>query len=1713
VPVASELLVKIGADTAQAEQGIARVDKQIGTFAKGAGALGGVATAAFAGIGLAAIGLGAGLGSAVSTAADFEHQIAGVGSLVNATSDQIRQLSDAALQLGQDTTLSGIGASDAAKAMAELAAAGFSVDDMTGGVTRGVLLLASATGTAVPQAAQIAGDAFNEFRKSMGLTAADMPRIANLFVGAANVSSIGLGDIGESMKYIGPLAASMGISIDDVTAAIAELGNQGIKGSEAGTALRTMLVSVTSPSKEAAKTIADLGLNFVDASGHVKDFGGIAEELKVKLAGLTDAQRAAALSTLFGREAVAAATVLYGEGAAGIQGYIDQINAQGDAAAQGAARNNNLAGSFQSLQGVIETLKIKIGQQLTPVLKVWVDWAARVLLAALPLVDAWGPRFIGAIQSGIGRGVAIVRSFGLAVMAMVNSLRTGDFSNLFGPLITAVSTAFGSDTAGKVTLFVSKFVTGLNLARDAVLTAKQAFAGDWVSADTIATPVRLVGDLFLILGNAVRTVQGWIARIPAPVLAAAGAFLALGPALSIVGAILPTLVGALTGLGPIISFLGATIPLLGTVIGALGGPITVAIVAIGLLAAAWATNFMGIRDTTMPVVNEIVAFFSGTLLPALTTLGTFVSTTVVPAFVAGWAAVQLAVSTAIAAIMPLVQQFSDWFTVNLLPALQNLAAVAIPAFQQMASAAQGAFQAALPGIQTFIAGVQQLASVVTPILAAVGQVIIDSLGPAVMAMVGWAQTVIPQFAAAFTNVMSIVGPIVGELASLIGTGLSTIAGFISDHSAQITAILTDAWNIISGVIGVVFSVITGVISAGLQAISGDWEGAWATIQATASTVWAGIQDIVTNAIDLVKNVITVGLAAAQDVATVAWEAIKTAATTAWEGIKTTVSTAIDGVKTLISDGLNAAKDTAQTALGGMATAATTAMGNLKTAISNGISSAKDTISSGVSGFADIVLGVGDALYNAGASIIGRLASGIDSAIGAAVQKVKDGLSQIANLLPHSEPRDPSSPLRGLGDAGKAIFSMLAEGIGQGAPQAIKATQDAAGAISRSLSNTLGNLGTITETGADKSAAGIMRRFAADFDVALDTMKAVAGAAGDFLMQANAYKDLILMAVTAIKTAQAALNTVNVGSGGLTIPALRGAGDQAGQALGNGVVQGVRRALDSHSPSQVMAAIGADITAGLALGMTQTQQAAAKAASDVASAVAKAVQDTLAAATALGSLDIATLPTGGQVSGILTFTKQLIAGVQEAASGLATEAVAAAVTWADGAGKVAAFFGSGSESLAKLAGYVQVGQGAIENFGADLRVAVNDLIFLTGEIATDLVTAAAAWSEQAAKGVAIFGSSVQGFEALRGYVQIGADAIYAFDKDLMLAVADLAAIVDLVGQEVADKAGALGEQVGKATGGIAAAVAGFAALRGYARIGTDALYAFGKDMMLLIADFAAIVDLVGIDMAQKAGTLGEAVGKIVGSVANAVTGLGAIRGFLRLPAADLAAFADSLGDLVKQMVAVAARFEGQGLDAATSLGEAVGKITGGIGSAVSGLKDLLTFVSPPASALDAFAASVQAMIARMVTIAGTLATDGVAAASTLGDSLSKVFAGLNAGTSFFKSLDNLLLPDQAGIDRILAPMLAVVRTLADAARTLDPATLASATGIGTAFSSIFAGIQAGNQALAPVAAGGGGGGGATYIYTFNISGPVYGFDQFEDEVVSALEDARRRGRID
>lgn len=972
--------------------------------------LSGVGTVAMVGLGAAAVGLGAGLTSSISAAMGFEQGIANVGALVNATEPQMRALSDAAIKLGQDTTLSGIGATDAAAAMAQLAAAGFSVDDMTGGVTRGVLLLASATGTDVARAAAIAGDSFGAFRKSMGLTAADMPKIADLFVGAANVSSIGLEDIGESMKMVGPVAASMGITIEEVTAAIAALGNQGIKGGEAGTALRGVLASLVDPSKESAKLIKTLGLDFRDSAGKMKDFGGIAEELRTKTANLTAAQREQAIVQLFSRENLAAIMALMSEGQAGIDKYTAQIKEQGDSAAIGAKRNDTFKGAVEALTSSFETAQIALGQAFLPALKDVTFALAGAVSAAIPMIDAFGPRLVTAIGNGINRAVAIAQTFPAAFMAAFHAIGSGDFNSAFGPILAAVNAAFGGEAMAKVTLFVSNVLRGMQLARDAVLTAKQAFAGDWLSSDTIATPVRLVGEAFTLMGNAVRAVQGVIAQIPAPIMAAAAAFVALGPAVRVAALVLPTLIGAFTGLGPIISILTSTLPLLGTVIAALGWPITAVVVAVGLLAAAWATNFMGIQTTTLPILAAIGSFITGTFLPALTSIG----------------------GTLLTAVMPVVQQFIGFLTGQLLPGIQGVIAVAVPALQSFAAAALGAFQAALPGIQSFIGGMVALGAAVLPIIAQVAGMILATLGPAIMAIVDWAQVVIPQLGAAWVAVWGVVGPVVGAIAAFVGSTLTAIAGFITEHSATITSVLTGAWNVISGVVGIAFALITGIISAGLQAISGNWSGVWTTIQATAQTVWAGIQQVVTGAIAVIVGVVTVQLAAVQAIASNAWTAISTAATTAWNAIKTTVSSAFTGIVTAVITGVASVVTT----MGGLGGRVLGAVGDFATL-----------------------------LYQKGVDLVQGLINGINSMIGAAAKAAGDLAGSVAGAV--TGLFKSKSPSRLAMEIGGYFVEGLIIGMDDKKGEAAKKAAEIASAVAKGVTDTLGALRALSGFDAAK----------------------------------------------------------------------------------------------------------------------------------------------------------------------------------------------------------------------------------------------------------------------------------------------------------------------------------------------------------------------------------------------------------------------------------------------------------------------------------------------------------------------------------------------------------------------------------------------------------------------------------------------------------------------
>lgn len=322
--------------------------------------------------GRAGLAIAAGIGAAVFVAATFEKRISAIGAVSGATAGELEKIRQKALQLGKDTSFS---ASEAATAMEELVKAGLSVDEVLNGAADATVALAAAGEIDLPQAATIASNAMNQFN----LSAKDLPRVADLIAGAANASAIDVSEFGMSLSQAGAAANLAGITFDDLSAAIALMGNAGIKGSDAGTSLKTMLLNLNPATDKQTTLFKKLGLitkdganQFFDAAGNAKSMSQIAGVLAESLKGMTKQQKLANLEVLFGSDAIRAAAVVAGAGSKGF----DQMSASmGKVKAADVAKQklDNLSGSFEALKGSVETLAITMGTILIPAIRDIVD--------------------------------------------------------------------------------------------------------------------------------------------------------------------------------------------------------------------------------------------------------------------------------------------------------------------------------------------------------------------------------------------------------------------------------------------------------------------------------------------------------------------------------------------------------------------------------------------------------------------------------------------------------------------------------------------------------------------------------------------------------------------------------------------------------------------------------------------------------------------------------------------------------------------------------------------------------------------------------------------------------------------------------------------------------------------------------------------------------------------------------------------------------------------------------------------------------------------------------------------------------------------------------------------------------------------------------------------------------------------------------------------
>lgn len=302
------------------------------------------------------IGIGT---AAMKVGNEFEAQMSRVQAISGATGEELEALNDLAIQLGADTSFS---ASQAAEGMENLASAGFGVNEIMDAMP-GLLDLAASSGADLATATEIAASAIRGF----GLEASDAGHVADVFAEAAARTNAQVEDMGEAMKYIAPVAAAMGQSIEMTSAAVGILSDAGIKGSQAGTVLRGALSRLAKPTEQATAAMEEYGLSFYDAEGNMLSLVGIVEQLETGLSGLTQEQRNQALITLFGQESLSGMLALMSRGS----GTLDELTKSFEEV-DGSAKNmadtmlDNTSGSIEAMMGSIETLGIKLQQVLAP---------------------------------------------------------------------------------------------------------------------------------------------------------------------------------------------------------------------------------------------------------------------------------------------------------------------------------------------------------------------------------------------------------------------------------------------------------------------------------------------------------------------------------------------------------------------------------------------------------------------------------------------------------------------------------------------------------------------------------------------------------------------------------------------------------------------------------------------------------------------------------------------------------------------------------------------------------------------------------------------------------------------------------------------------------------------------------------------------------------------------------------------------------------------------------------------------------------------------------------------------------------------------------------------------------------------------------------------------------------------------------------------------
>lgn len=798
--------------------------------------------------------------AAVKTGADFDAAMSKVAAVSGATGDDLQALRDKAREMGSQTKFS---ASEAAEAMNYMAMAGWKTEDMLSGI-EGVMNLAAASGEDLATTSDIVTDALTAF----GLTAADSAHFADVLAAASSNANTNVSMMGETFKYAAPVAGSLGFSVEDTAEAIGLMANAGIKSTQAGTSLRSIMTALAGDVKFCGESIGEVEIQTTNADGSMRELSDILADCRVAFAGLSESEQASAAQALVGKNAMSGFLALMNAAPADIEKLSGAISdCDGTSLSMAETMQDNLAGQLTILKSQLEELAISFSDILMPAIRSIVshiqglvdklnqlDPQTKETIVKIALVAAaLGPLLIiiGKTISGVGSVLSLVSKAPAAIGAVKGGITavTGALGVSMGTILAVVAAI-----AALVAAFMHLWKTNENFKNNILgiwEQIKSTFSG---LTQGITDRINALGFNFESFTDMLKAAWDALCNLLAPVFE-----------------------GVFQNIANIFSEIS------GIILGLLD-------VFIGLFTGNWDQLWNGVKGIFTSIWNFIVSTFTNILNTlkgiADVVLGWFgtswneIWTSIRDFFVNTWTSISTFFTEIVTGIR-------DFF-VNIWTGIYTFFSNIINAIYTVVSTV---FQTIYNTIMTVWNSIYETIAPLLDAFKYLFETIFQAIHIIISNVMDWIHE---KISAIWNAIVAFITPILEGIKTTFETIWNATKSVIDTVLGAIQSVITSVWNAIYGFLSPILNSIKSVVSSVWDSISSKISSIMNTIKSTISSIWDSIKSAVSTKVSGVKTAIQDGFQAAVD-----W--IKGLASDAWNWGADIISGIIDGIKSMINN--------------------------------------------------------------------------------------------------------------------------------------------------------------------------------------------------------------------------------------------------------------------------------------------------------------------------------------------------------------------------------------------------------------------------------------------------------------------------------------------------------------------------------------------------------------------------------------------------------------------------------------------------------------------------------------------------------------------------------------------------------------------------------------------------------------------------------------------